>query len=178
MRIIILVGFLTLNVVGLTQIKNLELTNALVVGQLDKPEDRYSLESLLTEILVEGGVKAMPALNVLRLGSDPVALASDSIQQKLKVKGIDTYVLVSVRGYDKRYKRAQSEDTLKTILSLGHLFPIYRDEVVSVTFEFMFYRNGKFVGTDLIKCGNVSSRETVLKRFRKKTSRKLVRKWK
>jgi hypothetical protein len=76
-------------------------------------------------------------------------LASDSIQQKLKGKGIDTYVLVSVRGYDKRYKGAQSEDSLKTILSLGHLFPIYRDEVVSVTFEFMFYRNGKFVGTDI-----------------------------
>lgn len=178
MKIIALVGFLTLNVLGIAQMKNLDLTNALVVGQLDKPEDRYSLESLFTEILVEGGVKAMPALNVLRMGSDPIALASDSVQQKLKLKGIDTYVLVSVRGYDKRYKRAQSKDSLKTTLSLGHLFPIYRDEVVSVSFEFMFYRNGELVAADLIRCGNVSSRDTVLKRFRKKTSRRLVRKWK
>lgn len=178
MKIIALIISVVVTTGAFAQIKNLGLKNALVIGQLDKPEDRYSLESLFTEILVDEGIKAMPALNVLRLGSDPIALASDSIQKKLAAKGIDTYILVSVRGYDKRYKTSQGKDDLKTSLSLGHLFPLYRDEIVSISFEFMFYRNGEFVASDLIKCGNISSRETVLKRFRKKTTRRLNKKWK
>ena len=54
------------------QLDQLNLTNALVIGQLDKPEDRFSIEINLTELLTSNGVKAMPSLNVLKLGSDPV----------------------------------------------------------------------------------------------------------
>lgn len=160
------------------QTKNLDLTNVLVVGQLDKADDRYSIEVALTELLANNGVKALPSMNILKVGNDLQILATDSIKNLLKGKGFDTYVLVSVRGFDKKFKLAKNHGTLSQILTEGHLFPIYRDEAVSVSFEFFFYRNGEFVGTDIVKCGNISSRDTVMKRFRKKLNKRISKHWK
>jgi hypothetical protein len=163
---------------GLSFGQDIHLTNALVVGQLDKQDERYSIEIALTELLTENGVQAMPSLNILKIGGSASLLAEDSLKNILKEKGIDTYVLVSVRGFDKRFKKAVNHDSLQVELEVGHLFPIYRDEAVSVSFEFNFYRNGVFVGTDIVKCGNISSRETVIKRFKKKLRRRIIKKWK
>ena len=159
-------------------IQNLNLSNAAVVGQLDKADDRYSIEVALTEMLANNGIKAMPSMNILKVGNDPQILASDSIKDLLKSKGFDTYVLVSVRGFDKKFKPAKNHGSLTQILTEGHLFPIYRDEAVSVSFEFFFYRNGEFIGTDIVKCGNISSRDTVMKRFRKKLNKRIPKHWK
>lgn len=173
---LILLLFVAVNVQA--QKESIQLKNALVVGQLDKAEDRYSVEINLTELLTEAGVKAVPSLNILKMGSDASIIATDSIQKLIASKGIDTYILVSVRGYDKKFKKTHRKDELKTALDAGNLFPIYRDEIVSVSFEFMFYRNGQFIGTDIVKCGNVSSRDTVIKRFRKSVAKRIVKKWK
>lgn len=153
-----------------------QLKNALVIGQLDKAEDRYSMEINLTELLTDAGVKAVPSLNVMKLGSDATLLATDSIQKVVAAKNIDTYILISVRGYDKKFKKSGRKDALKTALEAGNLFPIYRDEVVSVSFEFLFYRNGVCIGTDIVKCGNVSDRDSVIKRFRKHVAKR-IGKW-
>lgn len=158
--------------------QQLNLTNAVVIGQLDNPEDRYSLEINMTEILSTQGVKAIPSLNVMKVGGDPLVLATDSIKQLLKSKGIDTYLIVSVRGYDRKYKVSGSQDDLKTALSIGGLFDLYRQDIVTISFEFKFYREGQFVYGDIIKCGNISDRESVLKRFRKKVNKRVVKKWK
>jgi hypothetical protein len=155
----------------------LHLTNALVVGQMDKPEDRYSIEINLAEMLSSRGVTTSPSLNVIKMGSDSQELASDSIKNVVKAKGIDTYVLVSVRGYDRRFKVSEKQDDLKGALSIGSLFELYRSDIVSVSFEFKFFRNGEFVYGDIVKCGNVSDRETVLKRFRKKVGKRISKKW-
>jgi hypothetical protein len=160
------------------QVNDLHLTNALVVGQLDKSEDRYTIEINLTELLTDAGIKAIPSLNMMKLGSDASLLANDSIQKVIAAKGIDTYVIVSVRGFDRNFKPTKRSDDLNSALGAGSLFPIYREEVVSVSFEFLFYRNGQFVGSDIVKCGNVSERDTVIKRFRKKLSKRIVKKWK
>lgn len=173
---LILVLFIAPIVFGQTE--NINLTNALVIGQLDKQEDRYSLEINLTELLTDQGIKAVPSLNILKLGSDAANLATDSIQKVVAAKGIDTYVLVSVRGYDRRFKTSERVNDLNIALGVGNLFPIYRDEVTSVSFEFLFYRNGQFIGSDIIKCGNVSDRNSVIKRFRKKVAKRIVKKWK
>ncbi len=173
---LLLLLFVAVNVQA--QKESIQLKNALVVGQLDKAEDRYSVEINLTELLTEAGVKAVPSLNILKMGSDASIIATDSIQKLIAAKGIDTYILVSVRGYDKKFKKTHRKDELKTALDAGNLFPIYRDEIVSVSFEFMFYRNGQFIGTDIVKCGNVSSRDTVIKRFRKSVAKRIVKKWK
>ena len=94
----------------------------------------------------------------------------------VSAKGLDTYLTVSVRGYDKRFKLAESRDDFKTAININHLFSLYKENVITVSFEFTFYRDGKFVGTDIVRCGNIDSRETVLKRFKKKTAKR-IKKW-
>ncbi len=161
-----------------SQTKGLKLRNAMVVGQLDKSEDRFTMEINFTELLASNGIKAMSSLNVLKEGTNISMLASDSIQKVMKVKGMDTYVLVSVRGYDRKFKPAKNHDTLAVEITNGHLFPLYRDEITSISFEFNFYRNGKFVGYDLVKIGGIGSREAVLKKFRKKINKRINSHWK
>jgi hypothetical protein len=176
MKLVNLLFFVIIGFCTFSQTKDLHLKNALIIGQLDKADDRYSVEIALTEILSNAGIKAIPSLNILKVGSEIKQLTNDSIQKIVASKGIDTYMTVSVRGYDKKFKLAQIHDNLETSLNTGHLFSLYRDEIVSISFEFTFFREGQFMGTDIIKCGNVSSRETVLKRFRKKTTKRL-NKW-
>lgn len=171
--IVLLVLFVAFN--GFTQ---LNLTNAVVVGLMDKPEDRYSLEINVTELFSSNGVKAMPSLNLMKLGGDPQILASDSIQQVLKAKGIDTYVLVYVKGFDKKVKAKTNKDDLKTVLNIGSLFPLYRTEATNVTFEFLFYRNNEMVLSDVVKCTNIGSRDDVIKKMRKAALKKITKKWK
>ncbi|MGV3630076.1 MAG: hypothetical protein ACO1O6_02670 [Bacteroidota bacterium] len=162
----------------LSQIESLDLKNVLVVGQLDKPEDRFTMEVNLTEILAGEGIKTMASLNVLKQGSEMIMLASDSISAALKAKGIDTYVLVSVRGYDTKFKPSKNHNDLKTELTVGHLFPLYRDEIISVTFEFNFYRNGQFVAYDILKLPGTSSRDEVVKKLHKKLPKRINKLWK
>lgn len=155
----------------------LNLTNALVIGQMDKQEDRYSIEVSVVDLFKQAKIKAMPSLNVMKIGSNALILASDSITNSLQAKGIDTYCLISVRGYDKKFKVTQNQPNLKESLQVGSLFEMYYPDVVSVSFEFKFYRGGEFVFGDIIKCGNVGAREDVMKKLRKKISKKLVKKW-
>ena len=156
----------------------LALTNAIVIGQLDNPEDRYSLEINLTELLTSRGIKTIPALNIMKMGADAQMLASDSMQQLITSKGVDTYLLVSVRGYDRRFKPTTSTDSLSKALSAGNLFNLYQPDITSISFEFKFFRNGQMVFSDIVKCGNISDRETVLKRFRNKVGKRIDKKWK
>lgn len=158
--------------------KDFHLTNGLVIGQMDNPEDRYSIEINLTEMLVSNGVKALPSLNVMKMGGDAMILSSDSVTALMKSKGIDTYVLVSVRGYDRRFKVSEKQGDLKSALSAAGLFDLYRMDIVSISFEFKFYREGEFVFGDMVKLGNISDRETVLKKFRNKVEKRIVKKWK
>lgn len=155
----------------------IKVSNALIVGLMDKSSERYVIEAALTEIFTSFEIKSLPEVNLLKVGTDPQILASDSIKQVLAAKGIDTYVLVSVRGFDKRFKKSTRTKNLKEILGEGHLFPIYKEDAASVSFEFFFFKNGEYLGTDIIKCGNVSSRDSVLKKFRKKVSKRLEKKW-
>lgn len=172
----VLILFISIN--GIAQTPNLNLQNVVVVAQLDKSEDRFTMEINLTEMLTSNGVKAIASLNVLKEGSSAALIANDSIQTVLKEKGFDTYVMVSVRGYDRKFKPAKNHLPFKEELGSGHMFPLYRDEVSSISFEFLFYRNGEVVGYDLVKVGGVNSRETAIKKFRKKIEKRIVSKWK
>lgn len=178
MKKLILLSFIFLAFQSVAQKKNKEsfnLTNALIVGLLDKENERFSLEIALTEFFAQRGVNAVPSLNVLKQGSDQSLLATDSLRNQVKAKGIDTYLIVSVRGYDARFKKSTRSEDFKTALDYGTLFGLYRDEVTTVTFEFFFYRNDAIVKTQMIRVGNVSSNETVIKRLKKKLARKMKR---
>jgi hypothetical protein len=148
-----------------------------IIGQFDKPEDRFSIEINTTEILSSLGIKSMPSLNLLKTGADSRLLATDSILGIVREKGFDTYLIVSVKGYDRRFKVSERQVSLEEALGFGNLFNLYRDEVSSVTFEFSFFRNGKIIFRDMIKCESVSDRNSVLKKYRKKLSRRIQKKW-
>lgn len=156
----------------------LNLKNAVVIGQMDNSADRYSIEINLTEMLSSRGVKALASLNLMKLGSDSQQLASDSVAEKAKKDGFDTFVLVSVRGYDKRFKPSTTTEDFITSLGRANIFGLYQQDVVSVSFEFKFFRDGKLVYVDIVKCGNAGSREKVIKKFRKKVGKRILKEWK
>ena len=168
--------FTTFTVIG-QQIVPFQLTNAFIVAQLDRPEEKFSLEINLAELFSEQGVNVFPSLNILKQGQNPIVLASDSVTSILKNKQLDTYVLVSVRGYDRNYRKKSNLTSLLEELSSSHLFPLYRDDIVSLTIEFLFYQNGNQVYSDLLKIKNINNKDSVLKKLHKKLP-KLIHKWK
>jgi hypothetical protein len=160
-----------------SQLAGVHLSNALVLAQMENDEDRYTIEVCLTELFSNAKIKTIPSLNILKTGSPATLLASDSLLQAVKQKGIDTYVLVSVRGYDKKFRPGQCKDDFQTALGVANLYPIYREEIVSVSFEYLFYRNGQCIGSDVVKCGNVSDRDAVVKKFRKAMTKHIYKYW-
>ena len=171
--------FLSACLLGFSQAKfpPLKLNNALVVSHLDKESDQFSLEIAVSDVLSKTKIKNTVSLNVLKAGGDPQVLMTDSLTQVLKAKGINTLMLVSVRGFDNRFRPSSGNMTLAEDLAADNLFPIYKEDIVSVTFEFHFYREGKLVYTDLLKIGGINSRDKVLRKLRKNLAKKVVKDW-
>ena len=151
--------------------------HVLVVGIFDKAEDRYSIEVLLTELLNEYGIKATPSLNVLKTGSDLSFLSSDSMFQVLQHRGIDHFLVVSIRGYDRKFKPSIENGDLKSALGVGNLFSLEKEGMVSISFELQYFNANNFIKSKIIKCGNISNRDTVLKRFRKRMNKEIPNFW-
>jgi hypothetical protein len=176
-----LVSFLFVSVclLGFAQTKfpPLKLNNALIVSHLDKESDQFSLEIGVSDVLSRSKVKNTVSLNVLKAGGDPQVLLTDSLTQILKAKGINTLMLVSVRGFDNRFRPSTGNMTLAEDLAADNLFPIYKEDIVSVTFEFHFYRDGKLVYADLLKIGGAGSRDKVLRKLRKKLAKRVQKNW-
>lgn len=177
MKYAVIIVFALISMTSFSQLKNLKLRNVVVVGQFDKYEDRFTIESTLTGLLNEYKIKTTPSVNYVKSGESSTVLAGDSLTNLLKEKGFDTYVIVSVRGYDRKYKVSQINYPFAEKLEQGTLREIYRNAAVSVTFEFAFYRNGSLVAIDQIKCSNISDRESTLKRFVKNTEKRISSKW-
>jgi Zn-dependent M16 (insulinase) family peptidase len=161
----------------LVSAQSVKLTNAVVITQFDKEEDRYAMQALMADILKGYQIKALPVMNVLKQGEDPQHLLNDSIQQILVQKGFDTYLVVNVRGYDRTFKPSEDTQTLAELLETTSIYQIYRDEATSVSFEFSIYRDGKLVSRQVLRCGNVSDRDSVLKRLRKRLPKKVIPTW-
>jgi hypothetical protein len=161
----------------LLQAQQIKLTNAVVITQFDKEEDRYAMQALMTDLLKIYQIKALPVMNVLKQGEDPQHLLQDSIQKLLVQKGFDTYLVVNVRGYDRTFKPSEDTQTLAELLETTSIYQIYRDEATSVSFEFSIYRDGKLISREVLRCGNVSDRDSVLKRLRKRLPKKVLPTW-
>lgn len=157
--------------------QKVKLTNAVVIAQFDKEEDRYAMQALMADLLKGYQVKILPLMNVLKQGEDPKHLLQDSVQQILVQKGFDTYLVVNVRGYDRTFKPSEDTQTLAELLETTSIYQIYRDEATSVSFEFSVYRNGKLISREVLRCGNVSDRDSVLKRLRKRLPKKVLPVW-
>ena len=159
------------------QAQQVKLTNAVVITQFDKEEDRYAMQALMADLLKSYQIKALPVMNVLKQGEDLQHLLQDSIQKMLVQKGFDTYLVVNVRGYDRTFKPSDDSQTLAELLETTSIYQIYRDEATSVSFEFSIYRDGKLISREVLRCGNVSDRDSVLKRLRKRLPKKVIPIW-
>ena len=157
--------------------QRLKLTNVVLVAQLDRSEDKFTAEINLAEIFAENGVNVLPSLNLLKQGASLSTLVSDSIKTILKEKQLDTYLLVNVRGYDRQFRLSSKIGSLTEELNIAHMFPLFRDEITSITFEFNFFRNDKLYHTELLKLKNVSTKEKLIQKLHKKLPR-LIQRWK
>ena len=170
--------FLLFFISNISWSQSLKLNNAIVIAQFDKAEDRYALEVTITELLTQYKIKAMPSLNLLKQGADASVLVDDTLQRNLKTAGYDTYLVVNVRGYDRTFKPATQKISFSEMLDMTSIYHLYRDEATSVSFEFTFFRNNEVVQRNILKCGNISDRNSVLKRFRKKLPKIIEKDWK
>ncbi|MBW7866779.1 MAG: hypothetical protein H3C31_00480 [Brumimicrobium sp.] len=169
--------FLFVQTAVFAQNRPLQTRNALVIAQQNDVSDRYSLEIALIQMLNAYNVKTKASLNVIKQGGSPLALLSDTLQSKLKEEGIDTYLLVSVRGYNTKFKFPSKQTSFEEEIKAGHLFPLYRDNTTNVTFTFTFYRNLEPIHTELIRVGNVGSKEVVIRKLMKQVEKKLNKSW-
>lgn len=158
--------------------EDLNLSNVLVIAQQDKLEDRYTMEIAMLELMRSNDIVAKSSLNILKQGQDPSILASDSITRKLGNDGIDTYLLISVRGYDTRFNPSQNLPELKDELRSGHLFPLWRESASTVTFTFLFYRNGIPAHYELIRVRAGGSKDAMMKKLYRKVEKRLQKDWK
>jgi len=159
--------------IGLSQKSmNFQLKDAVVVGLFDRKDEHYQMEIFLSEILNQYHIHSTVSMNFLKEGADVKTLASDSTLNAIKAKGYDMFILMDVRGYDQRFKPSTERLPLEKELSLGHLFPMYREEVSSVSFEFKFYRGTEMVGYDIIKVG-AGSKDAMLKKLRAKIEQRI-----
>ena len=175
MKFLILISFALCT--QLLSAQNIKLTNAVIITQFDKEEDRYAMQALMTDMLKGYQIKALPLMNVLKQGEDQQHLLNDSIQKVLLQKGFDTYLVVNVRGYDRTFKPSEDSQTLAELLETTSIYHIYRDEATSVSFEFSIYKQGKLISRQVLRCGNVSDRDSVLKRLRKRLPKKVLPSW-
>lgn len=156
---------------------SLNLKNVLIVGQQDELSDRYILEVGLLQLFTEYNIRSRASLNIVKQRGTDDFLLNDSIQQILRSEGIDTYLLVSIRGYNKRFRLSDEANPIKEEINAGHLYPLYRESASTVTFSFTFYRDMKPIHYELIKTGTVGSKDSVMKKLLKKVERKLVKEW-
>lgn len=150
----------------------------LLVGKIDKPEDRYAMEVNLTRFLAQMNFRVLPSLNFSKVGNSSELLASDSLNTLLKAKGIDGQLLVTVRGYDKNFRPASNPpETLREALDQGHLFPIFQEQATSISFEFSLYVDQKLSGYELVKVSGISTRQSVFKKLQERLEH-VAQKWK
>lgn len=172
--------FITLFVVAFTFLGNtqsLNLTKVVVVGQQDKTEDKYSLELAVMQTFEKNGIKSKSSLGILKQGEHEILLADKRYQEQLSSEGFDTYFLISVRGYDKKFLPASKIVPLREELDAGHMFSFYRESASNVSFSVTFYRDGQAVFTDLIRVRSGNNRESVLKKLSKALDKKIKKKW-
>ena len=78
----ILISFFSFNTLAQGDSKDFKLSNVIVVAQQDKPEDRYSLEINVLQLLASRGINTKASLNIVKQGGSPLILSEDSIQKQ------------------------------------------------------------------------------------------------
>jgi hypothetical protein len=171
---VVLLVITCFNIISFAQVR---LENVLVVAQQDKLEDRYSMELALTNLMQTNGVTSKSALGVIPQGEFMNVLATEEIQKKVKALGIDTYMLVSVRGYDRSFTPSKNLLGMRDELNAGHMFSFWRESANSISFTVTFYRNNQPIHYELIKIKNGKNREATIGKMVKAFEKRLQKNW-
>ena len=95
----------------------------LVIGQFDKPDERYAIEVAITDLFTKHGIPSIPSLNVIKQGSDPSILATDSLQKELKAMQINNRLKLDYNTiYDEKDtmgRRYRRQDAIGTPFCVG-----------------------------------------------------------
>lgn len=175
-KILLLTGLLLMVFSPVLAQKKMNLNNVVVTGLFDKKDQRFQMEIFVAERLIDNGIKTTLSLNYLKEGANIVALASDSVQQKIQQDGYDKIILVSVRGFESKFKPVTTYLPLAEELELGHLFPMFREEASNMTFEFKFYEGTKMIGYDMIKVSSPSEKG-MFKKLSKALNKRIKKYW-
>jgi hypothetical protein len=153
------------------------LKGALILVKNDKPQERFSIEANLGKLFGGYGMPILLSINLIKEGAPLSELGETKIQAEMNARNINSVLVVSVRGFDTRFKpRTKIPQTLAEMLQEGNLNPISTDEASSVTIEFFQYVNGKFNGYHIQRLGGASSRSKVYNKLQKRLD-KLVPRW-
>ena len=154
------------------------LKGAMILVQNDKPQERFSMEANLGKLFTSYGMPILLSINLIKEGAPLTELGETKIQAELNARNINSVLIISVRGFDTRFKpRTKIPQTLEEMLKEGNANPITTEEAASVTIEFFQYVNGKFNGYHMLRLGGASSRSKVYTKLQKKLDR-LMPKWK
>jgi hypothetical protein len=164
---------ISINVVA----QNFKLKECVVIGQFDKSEDRYAIEVTFCELFNALKVKAVPSSNYSKQGSGIATLVSDSLMSDLGYKGFSTYCLINVKGYDKRFKKSELLPGFDEALERASIYNLFKNDIASVTLEFIFYQNKTAVFSDVFKISNIGERDDVIKRIKKKAPKYILKNW-
>ena len=153
------------------------LKGAMILVKNDDQQERFSMEANIGKIFSVFKMPILLSINLIKEGAPLTDLADQKIQSELNAKNINSVLVISVRGFDTRFKpRTKIPPTLAEMLQEGNLNKISYEESASVTLEFFQYINGKFNGYQMLRLGGASDRAKVYNRLQKKLN-KLVPKW-
>jgi hypothetical protein len=165
-----------LNAKKVKQPKISGITGALLVVQNDKFDNRFSAEVNMGKIFSLLRVPLLLSVNLIKEGNPLTEIASQRVNGEMAAKGINTVLIVSVRGYDTRFKpRTIIPETLEEMLKEGNLYPLVQNEVASVTIEFFQYVGGVFKGYEMMRIGGASDKQKLYKRLQKRLERRIPR---
>jgi hypothetical protein len=153
------------------------LKGAMLLVKNDDAKERFSVEANMGKILATYNLPLLLSINMINQGAPLKELAGARVQNEMSARGINSVLVVSIRGFDQRFKpRTKIPATLEEMLEEGNLYPISQEEATTVTIEFIQYVGGKFNGYHMMRIGSASNKSKVYTRIQKKLNR-LVPKW-
>jgi len=153
------------------------LKGVMLLVKNDNAQERFSIEANLGKIFAQFNMPILLSINLIKQGAPLTELSDPKIQGEMNSKGINSVVVVSIRGFDARFKpRTKMPATLDEMLQEGNLYPISQEEATTVTIELIQFVNGKFNGYHMMRISSASDKTKVYSKIQKKLNR-LMPKW-
>jgi len=105
--LIIFLAFLALNSAWSQKVKHPPINNmkgAMLLVKNDNAQERFSVEANLGKILATYNMPLLLSINLINQGAPLKELAGARVQNEMSARGINSVIVVSIRGFDQRFK--------------------------------------------------------------------------